>query len=200
MIDCARAAVPTRLGTFALVAVLAACQPASAPPASPESGPGAAVDPASPAAVGTTVAPAAPAAAANPAKALVGTWRQHCLTYIPGDGASDITYSIDQTAPDRLALEGVAKDYKNTSCAGEGVVIARPKFEQTIVGTGSIDGVQVIRLVDVDAPNPAPASAKSVLGIDHGELRMGNANGARDADGYPSAFEAPTSAYKNVSP
>lgn len=141
-----------------------------------------------------------PAPEVSPASRLVGTWRQHCQPYLPGDGASDITYSIDQTASDRLTMEGVAKDYKNTSCSGQGTIIARPKFEQRIVGTTMIDGVEVVKLIDADAVDPAPADAKSVFGLDNGQLRIGNASGARDADGFPSAFEPPASAYENITP
>jgi hypothetical protein len=141
----------------------------------------------------------APAPAPGPASSLIGTWRQLCQPYLPGDGSSDITYSIDQTASDRLTMEGVAKDYKNTTCSGSGTVIATPKFEQRIVGTTTIDGVQVVKLVDVDATDPAPPDSKSVLGIDNGQLRIGSASGARDAEGFPGTLEPSADAYVNVS-
>lgn len=41
--------------------------------------------------------------------AIVGTWRQICLPYLPRDGASDITYTITLQGSDRLKLEGVDK-------------------------------------------------------------------------------------------
>ena len=60
----------------------------------------------------------AAASSGHPAAALAGTWRQLCQPYLPGDGASDITYTITLEGVDALQLAGVAKDYKNTSCAG----------------------------------------------------------------------------------
>jgi hypothetical protein len=162
------------------------------------------VAPASAAAGPASATPTSPVAspAATPDNALrtaiVGSWRQICLPYIPGDGASDITYTISLQGADKLKLEGVAKDYKNTTCAGGGKVIATPVFSQKIVGTGVLGGVPVLSLMDDDAPNPAPSDSKSVIGIDSKQLRMGNAKGARDADGFPSAFEAPQEAYNRL--
>jgi hypothetical protein len=130
--------------------------------------------------------------------ALVGTWRQICQPYIPGDGASDITYVISMQGTDKLKLEGVAKDYKNINCAGGGTVIATPVFEQKLAGSGTVGGVSVLKLVDADASTPVPPEAKSVIGIDKGQLRMGKAMGARDGQGFPSEFEKPAEAYNKL--
>jgi hypothetical protein len=131
----------------------------------------------------------------NAVAALAGTWRQLCQPYLPGDGASDITYSITLQGAGALQLAGVAKDYKNTSCAGAGTVIATPKFEQKIVGSTTLDGITVFKLVDADAPAAAPEQAKSLVGIDKDRLRFGDANGARDSEGFPARFEKPADAY-----
>ncbi len=131
-------------------------------------------------------------------RALVGTWRQICQPYIPGDGASDITYVISMQGSGKLKLEGVAKDYKNTTCAGGGTVIATPVFEQKLVGNGSIAGVPVVKLVDADAGPPIPPDAKSVMGIEKGQLRIGRAMGKRDGDGFPAELEKPAEAYNKL--
>lgn len=140
----------------------------------------------------------APSAAAPPgslSSAIAGTWRQTCLPFLPGDGASDITYTISLQGTDRVRLEGVAKDYKNTSCSGGGSVIAKPSFVQKIAGTATVAGLPVLKLVDDGAAASAPADSKSIVGIDKGQLRFGNASGARGSDGFPSQFERPAEAY-----
>lgn len=131
----------------------------------------------------------------NIAAALAGTWRQICQPYLPGDGASDITYTITLQGAGGLQMAGVAKDYKNTSCAGAGTVIATPQFVQKIVGQATLGGVPVLRLVDAGAAVPAPTDSKSVAGIDQGRLRLGEATGARDGEGFPARFEKPSDAY-----
>ena len=186
-----------RLVLLASALSLAACERGSgnaaapAAPAAPASMPAAAL-PAS----GPTSAPIRSAAApGNIAAALAGTWRQICQPYLPGDGASDITYTITPQGADSLQMAGVAKDYKNTSCAGAGTVIATPQFVQKIVGQAALGGVPVIRLVDEGAAVPAPTDSKSVAGIDQGRLRFGQAKGARDGEGFPTQFEKPADAY-----
>lgn len=142
-------------------------------------------------------APAPPAAATgNPAGVLVGTWRQICQPFLPGDGASDITYEITVQGKDSVKLAGVARDYKNTACSGTGTVIATPVFVQKVVGTATVAGITVLKLVDEDAGTAAPAQSKSIAGIDQGRLRFGAANGSRDGDGFPAQFEKPTDAYE----
>jgi hypothetical protein len=153
---------------------------------------------ANPNSAGGKSAPAARTGGDALPRALAGTWRQICQPYIPGDGASDITYVISMQGTDKLKLEGVAKDYKNISCAGGGTVIATPVFEQKLAGSGTVGGVPVVKLVDADASGPVPPDAKSVIGIDKGQLRMGKANGARDGSGFPSEFEKPAEAYNKL--
>lgn len=133
--------------------------------------------------------------AGHPAAALAGTWRQLCQPYLPGDGASDITYTITLEGANALRLAGVAKDYKNTSCAGAGTVIATPQFAQKVVASTTLAGLPALRLVDEGAAVPVPADAKSVVAIDQGRLRFGAASGARDSDGFPAALEKPADAY-----
>lgn len=140
----------------------------------------------------------APSPSEDLASAVIGAWRQICQPYIPGDGASDITYTITRQGATGLKLEGVAKDYKNTSCSGSGVVIATPVFSQKIAGTDTLAGLPVLRLVDDGAPDPAPADSKSVMGIDNKQLRFGKTPGSRDAQGFPSEFEAPRDAYNRL--
>ena len=161
---------------------------------------GAGSGPASPAPSTSAASAAAPAAAPPPnlASAIVGTWRQICLPYLPGDGASDITYTVTRQGADGLKLEGVAKDYKNTSCSGGGTVIATPMFVQKTAGAGTVGGVPVLKLVDEGAGASAPADSKSIVGVDKGQLRFGSATGARDSDGFPTQFEKPTEAYNKV--
>lgn len=158
--------------------------------------------PAQPAAAASAAsAPALAAAPArHPAAALAGTWRQLCQPYLPGDGASDITYTITLEGVDALRLAGVAKDYKNTSCAGAGTVIATPQFTQKVFGSTTLAGLSALRLVDEGAVEPMPANAKSVVAIDHGRLRFGAANGVRDSEGFPATLEEPTDAYVRPSP
>ena len=165
----------------------------------PSSAPSSAATPAS-SAPSTSAAPVAPAAASpgNLSSAIVGTWRQICLPYLPGDGASDITYTITRQGADGLKLEGVAKDYKNTSCSGGGTVIATPMFVQKTAGAGPVAGVPVLKLVDEGAGASAPADSKSIVGVDKGQLRFGSATGARDSDGFPTQFEKPTEAYNKL--
>ena len=155
--------------------------------------------PAAPAQAAAASAASAPTLAAtpagHPAAALAGTWRQACQPYLPADGASDITYTITLKGADTLQLAGVAKDYKNTTCAGAGSVIATPQFTQKVVGSTTLDGLPALRLVDEGAAAPIPADAKSVVAIDQGRLRFGAAGGARDGDGFPVAFEKPADAY-----
>ncbi len=142
----------------------------------------------------------AAASSGHPAAALAGTWRQLCQPYLPGDGASDITYTITLEGVDALQLAGVAKDYKNTSCAGAGTVIATPQFTQKVVGSTTLAGLPALRLVDDGAVEPMPANAKSVVAIDQGRLRFGAAGGARDGEGYPATLEAPADAYVRRTP
>lgn len=161
--------------------------PASAASAAPS--PASAPTPASSSAPSTT-------ASGNPAGALVGTWRQICQPFLPGDGASDITYEITLQGKDRVKLAGVAKDYKSTTCSGAGTVIATPVFVQKVVGTATVSGITVLKLADEDAGPAAPEQSKSIVGIDQeGRLRFGAANGGRDGDGFPKQFEKPTDAY-----
>lgn len=155
--------------------------------------------PASPAP--STPSPALTPAAAptgNLASAIVGTWRQICLPYLPGDGASDITYTISLQGTDAVKMEGVAKDYKNTACSGAGIVIVTPVFVQKIAGTSAVAGLTVLRLLDDGAAASAPPDAKSIVGIDKGQLRFGKAAGARDSDGFPSELEKPGEAYNKL--
>lgn len=163
---------------------------------------GAGASPSTAAPSATAPASPAPATSAAPApappglsSAVVGTWRQICLPYLPGDGASDITYTITLQGADGLKLEGVAKDYKNTSCSGGGTVIGRPMFVQKTAGTKTVAGVTVLKLIDEGAEASAPPDSKSIVGIDNGQLRFGSATGARDSDGFPSQFEKPAEAY-----
>ena len=134
-------------------------------------------------------------ASGNPAGALVGTWRQICQPFLPGDGASDITYEITLQGSDGVKLAGVARDYRSTTCSGAGKVIATPVFVQKVVGTATVAGITAIKLVDEDAAAPVSEQAKSIVGIDQGRLRFGDANGRRDGDGFPAQFEKPTDAY-----
>ena len=147
-----------------------------------------------------SAAPVAPDAAqpGNLTGAIVGTWRQICLPYLPGDGASDITYTISRQGADGLKLEGVAKDYKNISCSGDGTVIATPMFAQKTAGAATVAGVPVLKLVDEGATASAPADSKSIVGIDKGQLRFGSATGTRDSDGFPTQFEKPAEAYNKL--
>ena len=164
------------------------------------SGPSSSATPASPAPSTSAASAAAPAAAppGNLTSAIVGTWRQICLPYLPGDGASDITYTITLQGSDRLKLEGVAKDYKNTSCSGGGTVIATPVFVQKTAGIATVAGLTVLKLIDDGAPASAPADSKSIVGVDKGQLRFGSATGTRDSDGFPTQFEKPTEAYNKL--
>lgn len=163
------------------------------------SGPLSAATPASPAPSTSAASTAAPAPSPpDLASAIVGTWRQICQPFLPGDGASDITYTITLQGTDRLKLEGVAKDYKNIACSGGGTVIATPMFVQQTAGTATVAGVPVLRLVDEGVATPAPADSKSIVGIDKGQLRFGSASGARDSDGFPSQFEKPADAYNKL--
>ncbi len=182
----------TRLASPCIVIALAlaACGDRATPAAAPGAAPAPVLAP--------SVPNPAPAPSGDLASAVIGAWRQICLPYIPGDGASDITYTITRQGASGLKLEGVAKDYKNTSCAGSGVVIATPVFSQKIAGSGTLAGVSVLKLVDDGAPDPAPIDAKSVVGIDNKQLRFGKTPGPRDAQGFPSAFEAPRNAYNRL--
>ena len=161
---------------------------------------GAGSGPASPAPSTSAAPPVAPAAAppGNLSSAIVGTWRQICDPYLPGDGASDITYTISRQGADGFKLEGVAKDYKNTSCSGGGSVIATPVFVQKTAGTAMVAGLTVLKLVDEGAPASAPADSKSIVAIDKGQLRFGSATGARDSDGFPTQLEKPAEAYNKL--
>jgi len=143
-------------------------------------------------------APASAASGTTLAGAVVGTWRQICQPYIPGDGASDITYTITQQGANGLKLEGVAKDYKSTSCSGNGKVIATPVFVQKMVGNTTVAGIPVLKLMDEGAPANAPADSKSIVGIDKGQLRFGSAKGPRDGDGFPTQFEKPGDSYNKL--
>ena len=165
----------------------------------PSSAPSSAATPVSPA-PSTAAAPVAPAAAppGNLSSAIVGTWRQICLPYLPGDGASDITYTISRQGADAVRMEGVAKDYKNISCSGGGTVTATPMFVQKTAGTATVAGLTVLKLIDEGAPASAPPDSKSIVGIDQGQLRFGSATGARDGDGFPSQFEKPAEAYNKL--
>ena len=147
-----------------------------------------------------TPASAAPPAPAPPSlsSAIVGTWRQICQPYLPGDGASDITYTITLQGADGLKLEGVAKDYKNISCSSGGTVIGTPVFVQKTAGTATVAGVPVLKLVDEGAAASAPPDSKSIMGIDKGQLRFGSATGTRDSDGFPTQFEKPAEAYNKL--
>lgn len=179
------------LRRFVLIgaAILAtACDKGGGSASAPVSAASAAPSPVSAAAPSATVS-------GNPAGALVGTWRQICQPFLPGDGASDITYEITLQGKDSVKLAGVARDYKNTACAGTGTVIATPVFVQKVVGTASVAGITVLKLVDEGAGAEAPAQSKSIAGIDQGRLRFGAANGGRDGDGFPAQFEKPTDAY-----
>ncbi|MDP2371457.1 hypothetical protein [Rhodoferax sp.] len=183
------------LAMLALVLAMAGCgrdndRGATPTPATPAAD-AAAAPPASSASVPTR--PTAPPG--NIGVALVGTWRQICQPFLPGDGASDITYTITLKGANGLQLAGVAKDYKNTTCAGGGTVIATPVFAQKIVGEATVDGIAVVRLVDEEAGASASADSKSIAGIDQGRLRFGAATGARDSAGFPSTLEKPTDAY-----
>ncbi len=168
-------------------------RPASTPatPPAPASAKPAAPAPAS-------AAPSPVAAPTSPASALIGVWRQICQPFAPGDGASDITYTISLQGTDKLKLEGVAKDYKNVTCSGGGIVIATPVFVQKISGAATVDGVTVIKLVDDGASANSPLDTKSVAGIDKGQLRFGNAKGSRDGEGFPSQLEKPNDAYNKL--
>lgn len=160
---------------------------------------GAGSGPASPAS-STPSVPVAPVAApsGNLSSAIVGTWRQICDPYLPGDGASDITYTISRQGADAVKMEGVAKDYKNTSCSGSGTVIATPVFVQKTAGTATVAGLTVLKLVDEGAAASAPPDGKSIVGIDKGQLRFGSATGTRDSDGFPTQFEKPAEAYNKL--
>jgi hypothetical protein len=162
--------------------------------------PAATSSPVTPLPVATPATPAAsaPAPPGNPASAIVGSWRQICQPYLPGKGASDITYTITLQGADGLKLEGVAKDYKNISCSGGGTVIATPVFAQKAAGTATVAGVTVLKLIDEGAGASGPAESKSIVGIDNGQLRFGSATGARDSNGFPSQFEKPASAYNKL--
>jgi hypothetical protein len=151
-----------------------------------------------PAATPATPAASAPAQAGNLTSAVVGSWRQICLPYLPGKGASDITYTITRQGADGLKLEGIAKDYKNISCSGGGTVIATPVFAQKIAGTATVAGAPVLKLIDEGAGDSGPPDSKSIVGIDNGQLRFGNATGARDSNGFPSQFEKPANAYNKL--
>lgn len=161
---------------------------------------GGASSPATAPSVATATPPAAPAVAppGDLASAVVGSWRQICLPYLPGNGASDITYTITRQGADGLKLEGVAKDYKNISCSGGGIVIATPVFVQKTAGTATVEGAPVLKLIDEGAGTSGPAESKSIVGIDNGQLRFGSATGARDSNGFPSQFEKPANAYNKL--
>jgi hypothetical protein len=120
----------------------------------------------------------------------VAAWRQICLPYNPGDGASDITYAITLVDADHLELKGVGKDYKSTSCSGPGVVTVNPDFIVKVDGPITIDGVTGIRVSDPSSPDQ-----NDVLVIDHGRLRFGDPKATRDAAGYPTKLEPPDHAY-----
>jgi hypothetical protein len=120
------------------------------------------------------------------------------LSYLPRDGASDITYTITMQSPDGLKREGVAKDYKNTSCSGGGTVIGTPVFVKKTAGIAKVSGVSVLKLVDEGAAASAPADSKSIVGIDKGQVRFGSATGMRDSNGFPSEFEKPAEAYNKL--
>ena len=148
----------------------------------------------------TPVSPvaSAPALPGNIASAVVGNWQRICQPYLPGKGASDITYTITRQGADGLKLEGVAKDYENISCTDGGTVIATPVFAQRIAGTATVAGAPVLKLIDEGAGDSAPADSKSIVGIDNGQLRFGSATGARDSNGFPSQFEKPANAYAKL--
>ena len=190
------------LGAVLSLAVMMVTACDKGPGSGPTSAPPTAATPTTPASPAPSVpsAPVAPAPASsgNSASAFVGTWRQICQPYLPGDGASDITYTITLQGADRLKLEGVAKDYKNTSCSGGGSVIATPMFVQKTAGTATVAGVLVLKLIDEGAAASAPAESKSVAGIDKGQLRFGSATGARDSDGFPSQLEKPADGYNKL--
>ncbi len=186
---CAIAMRATRPAAAALVALLAVACDKGGSGAAPA--PAAAATAASAASVPTLSA----TPAGHPAAALVGTWRQLCQPFLPGDGASDITYTITLKGADALQLAGVAKDYKNITCAGAGSVIATPLFTQKVAGSTTLDGLPALRLVDEGAAAPMPADAKSVVALDQGRLRFGAAGGKRDSDGFPATFEQPADAY-----
>ena len=181
-----------------LVVLLTACDKGAG--TSPSSASPAAATSASPAPSTSAASAAAPSFAPPPnlASAIVGTWRQICQPYLPGDGASDITYTITLQGANGLKLEGVAKDYKNISCSSGGTVIGTPVFVQKTAGTATVAGVPVLKLVDEGAAASAPPDSKSIMGIDKGQLRFGSATSTRDSDGFPTQFEKPVEAYNKL--
>lgn len=132
----------------------------------------------------STPAPVVDAQAALIAKLTGRSWRQICLPFLPGDGASDGTHDITITGT-TLVVVVTGRDYANTACLGAGTVLGRQTFTETIVGTGTVGGITVLK-----------TDGKSVLGLDaDGRLRYGDETGPRDATGYPVQLEPPSQAY-----
>ena len=112
----------------------------------------------------------------------VGSWIGPCEPYIALDGASSGGWIIEITGPNTLALTAQGFEYETADCSDSPPPMVFQTYELTVVGTGVVEGVEVIKVTE-------PTVGKDILGIDgSGRLRFGEPGSPTDAEGFPNVF------------
>lgn len=115
--------------------------------------------------------------------AVAGDWVGVCEPFGGNTGASNNTFTLTPTGPDSIDLVIEGFDYSTSDCTGAGTSLITVTYALTAVGTTTIDGVTVVKVVD-------SSGQPEVIGVDgSGQLRFGSPTGPFDGDGFATVLQ-----------
>jgi hypothetical protein len=120
----------------------------------------------------------------DPVSKYVGSWLSRCVS---DSGASaHLRADFSKVSPTGIAGDVVAYAYVGTSCSGPSVREEKvlTNLNLTLVGPATVSGLAAERFTGTSDQG----DGKVVLSVTGNQLRIGDPDEGRDAEGYPTSF------------
>ncbi|MEZ5644226.1 MAG: hypothetical protein R3E94_05730 [Burkholderiaceae bacterium] len=122
--------------------------------------------------------------AADPVSPYVGTWLSRCVA--ESGLSAHLRADFLKTGTQSLAGDVLVFYYLGTSCSGPSVDDDRvlSNLQLTLDGTGVVAGLAAERFIGTSNEG----NAHVVMAVNGNQLRIGDPDASKDADGFPTAF------------